>query len=228
LKVDGHDYKINFTATQARHWYKNTIVSAFNFCDVCNIKKLTMKQVFKQTIILCMAAVFLFACTKENNTANNQTNKMEANKKAVAKQWEALNNHDMEAFAQFFSDSSRNHGIPVGREGIKAVVTDILKTFPDVNFKVIDIFADGDWVIIRGIFSGTHKGVATIPHHGGLLMPPQQPTNKSFGVQHIHQYKLENGLITEHFASRDDVEMYQQLGILPATPSFEPPTESQQ
>jgi predicted ester cyclase len=185
--------------------------------DVCTLKNYKMKRLLTQTGAMIMAAFFFIACSKENNTTNNQTNKLEANKKAVTLQWEAVNKHDMEMFGAFFSDSARNHGITVGREGFKAVVSDIIKTFPDVNFEVIDIFADGDWVITRGLFSGTHKGVATIPHHGGLLMAPQQPTNKSFKVQHIHQFKVVNGLITEHFASRDDVEMYQQLGIIPVS-----------
>jgi hypothetical protein len=36
-------------------------------------------------------------------------------------------------------------------------------------------------------------------------------------VQHIHWYVLENGLLVEHWANRDDVGMMQQLGLLPET-----------
>jgi hypothetical protein len=54
-----------------------------------------------------------------------------------------------------------------------------------------------------------------------------EPTNKSFSVQHIHMFKIENNLITEHFASRDDIEMYQQLGVLPPAPAFAPPAKTE-
>jgi predicted ester cyclase len=42
-----------------------------------------------------------------------------------------------------------------------------------------------------------------------------QPTGRSFEVQHIHVYRALHGQIAEHFASRDDVEMMRQLGLLP-------------
>lgn len=50
--------------------------------------------------------------------------------------------------------------------------------------------------------------------------------NKSFSVQHIHMFKIENNLITEHFACRDNIEMYQQLSVLAPPPAFAPPIPS--
>jgi hypothetical protein len=35
-------------------------------------------------------------------------------------------------------------------------------------------------------------------------------------VQHIHWYKLLDGKIVDHYATRDDIGMMQQLGLLPA------------
>ncbi len=51
------------------------------------------------------------------------------------------------------------------------------------------------------------------------------PTGKRFEVQHIHWLKLRDGRIVDHFATRDDVGMMQQLGLLPAAnrPDLTPP-----
>jgi predicted ester cyclase len=52
--------------------------------------------------------------------------------------------------------------------------------------------------------------------NGNLLMGAA-PTNKHFEAQHIHWYKLRDGKIVEHFATRDDIGMTRQLGLLPPT-----------
>jgi predicted ester cyclase len=119
---------------------------------------------------------------------------------------------------QYFSDSLIKAG-PPGKSAFKMMQQDIETTFPDVQTKILELLEDGDWVIARCIFSGTHKGIAKLPHHGGLLIGVA-PTNKSFSVQHIRMYKVVKGKIVARQAVRDDLGMYQQLGILPASASF--------
>lgn len=50
------------------------------------------------------------------------------------------------------------------------------------------------------------------------------PTGKSFSVLHTHWFKLKDGLIVEHRATRDDLGMSRQLGLLPPAPP-RPPNE---
>lgn len=178
----------------------------------------------RTTIAFTLLSLFYVSCNKKenNNQSNIEQTKMEANKKLVMQAYALLNKGDVEGYGQLFAPDTKNHGEQVGREGIKFVVGDIIHTFPDVHLTPVAVFAEGDWVISRDIFKGTFKNKATVPHHGGLLMT-HEPTNKAFSVQHIHVFKVENNLITEHYASRDDVEMYQQLGVLPPPPAFEPP-----
>jgi len=146
---------------------------------------------------------------------------MATNRQIIQKAYSYFNAGDIQSYGHLFSVTTKNHGIPVGRDGIIYVVSDILHTFPDLKLIPQDIFTDGDWVISRDIFKGTFKNKAKLPHHGGLLMT-HEPNNKAFQVQHIHMFKLENGLITEHFACRDDIEMYQQLGLMEQAPVFSP------
>ena len=73
--------------------------------------------------------------------------------------------------------------------------------------------SDGESVVVRCRVSGTHRGMGGKRVNGGYLVGVE-PTGKRFQVQHIHWYRVHNGKITDHFASRDDLGMTQQLGVL--------------
>lgn len=137
------------------------------------------------------------------------------NAELIRRHYAVLNTGDVVAAAQFYAEDTRNHGVPVGRQGVLRVLTDIYGTFPDWRMETEDLAAIDDDVIVRMIVTGTHKGVGKIPVNGGLLVGVP-PTGKSFKVQHIHWHTLKQGLIVEHRANRDDVGMMQQLGLLPA------------
>ena len=125
----------------------------------------------------------------------------------------------------YFSDSLTGAGRPGVRSPFRLMQEDIDKSFPGVQTKIQDIWEEGDWVIARCRFTGSHEGVARLPHHGGLFVNVT-PTHKSFSVQHIRMYKVVNGKIVARQAVRDDLGMYQQLGLLPAPAPFTPPADS--
>jgi uncharacterized protein (TIGR02246 family) len=139
----------------------------------------------------------------------------DANRRLVQQYWDAFNQGDMAAAAEFFADDTHNFGRPVGREGVLAVMKDIKETFPDVRFTPLQSMVEGEWVAVRGTFSGTHRGVGRLPVNGGMLVGVQ-PTGRHFEVPHIHLLQVRSGKIVEHFATRDDLGMMQQLGLLPA------------
>jgi predicted ester cyclase len=111
----------------------------------------------------------------------------------------------------YFAEDTRNHDRPVGRAGVLAILNDIQTTFPDVHFKVLEAVAEGAWVVVRGIFSGTDRGIGRLPVNGGMLVVVS-PTERHFEVQHIHMLQVRDAKIVEHFANRDDLGMMQQLG----------------
>jgi len=119
------------------------------------------------------------------------------------------------AQCEFFGDQVINHGIPVNRDMVRAILQDILTTFPDVKTAPLNIVAEGDWVVAHCMISGTHKGIGQSPFvHEGLLAGVP-PTGKSFKTRHIHMFRMEDGLIVEHWAVRNDLDMARQLGLLP-------------
>lgn len=143
------------------------------------------------------------------------------NKNIVIAMNELFNQFKPDAAEAYFSDSLVKFGTVNGKSFFRAMQEDIQQTFPDVQTKIRTIWADGDWIIADCIFSGTHKGIAMLPHHGGLLIG-KTPSGKSFSVQHIRMYRIVDGKIRERKAVRDDVGMYQQLGLLPPSPNFRP------
>ena len=142
-------------------------------------------------------------------------NAIEQNKVTIWQMFKAIEQKGFTAQSEFFADQVINHGIPVSREMIRAILQDILTIFPDVKMAPLNIVAEGDWVVARCMFSGTHKGTGQSPlaHEGLLAGVP--PTGKSFKTQHIHMFRMVDGLIVEHWSSRNDVGMARQLGLLP-------------
>ena len=96
---------------------------------------------------------------------------------------------------------------------ILRIVEDIYTTFPDWRQELIDIVAEGDTVVVRSRVCGTHRGVGKLPVNGGLLVGVP-PTEKSFIVEHIHWYVMRDGQVVDHYATRDDLGMMRQLGLV--------------
>jgi predicted ester cyclase len=142
-------------------------------------------------------------------------NAIERNKVTIWQMFKVVEQKGFIAQCEFFADQVINHGIPINREIVRAILQDILTTFPDVKMAPLNIVAEGDWVVAHCMISGTHKGIGQSHFvHDGLLAGVP-PTGKGFKTQHIHMFRMEDGLIVEHWAARNDVDMARQLGILP-------------
>ncbi len=97
---------------------------------------------------------------------------------------------------------------------MKHIVTIWRTAFPDLHFTVDSMVAEGDLVMCEASFQGTHLGeLQLIPPLGGPNLPP---SGKTFRVKHMLRFRLRDGKIVEHFAVRDDLGMFQQLGHLAA------------
>ena len=144
-----------------------------------------------------------------NSLDINETNRR------IAEQFnQAFNRGDLDAAASCFSEDCRNHGRQVGRAGVRKVLGEIKANFPDAKLTNLNSVAESQWVAVRFTYSGTHRGTSRFPVDGGMLVDVQ-PTGRAFEVQHIHMYRMLDGKIADHFASRDDVGMMRQLGLLP-------------
>lgn len=143
------------------------------------------------------------------------------NEAVVRRHHDAINAGDVAAAAAFYADTVRNNGNIVNRARLFAIMQDNARTFPDWRMAIDRLIARGDEVVVLMTVSGTHKGVSQRPVNGGVYLGVA-PTGKSFSVLHTHWFTLKDGLIVEHRATRDDLGMSRQLGLLPPAPPRPP------
>ena len=96
-------------------------------------------------------------------------------------------------------------GIPRDREGVKQLTTMLHSAFPDFKFTIDDMIAEGDKVVVRSTWSGTHKGE--------FMGIPPTGKSVSFGVFDI--VRIAGGKVVEHWGQMDNMRMMQQLGVIP-------------
>lgn len=90
------------------------------------------------------------------------------------------------------------------REEFKRMFRGLQAAFPDLEANIEDIVAEGDKVVTRTTESGTHKG-----EFAGI-----DPTGRSFEVEAINMYRIEDGQITENWVQFDVMGMMEQLGLI--------------
>ena len=101
-------------------------------------------------------------------------------------------------------DHSASEGQPAGREGVRAIFDTFRAALPDFRAEIFDQVAEGDRVVTRKAFFGTHRGE--------LMGIP--PTGRQLRIDLIDIVRLEGGRIVEHWAVIDQLGLMRQLGAL--------------
>lgn len=147
---------------------------------------------------------------------------LEARNEAIIRlHHDAINRGDVAAAAAFYADTVHNNGNIVDRARLFAIMQDNSRTFPDWRMTIDRLIARGDEVVVLMTVTGTHRGVSQRPVNGGVYLGVA-PTGRSFSVLHTHWFRVRDGLIVEHRATRDDLGMSRQLGLLPPAPPRPP------
>jgi predicted ester cyclase len=103
-----------------------------------------------------------------------------------------------------FVDHEPSHpDLTTGPESVKETVRSLQSVFGDLRFEIEDELAEGDKLVQRVTMSGRHAG----PLLG------REPTGREFAVRHVYIWRIADGKIAEHWGSRDDLGLLQQLGI---------------
>jgi steroid delta-isomerase-like uncharacterized protein len=111
-----------------------------------------------------------------------------------------------------FVDHDALPGQAPGREGHKQILAAFRSAFPDLNVTTEDIVAEGDKVVSRWTARGTHRGELL-----GIA-----PTGNGVTIKGIEVLRVAEGRIVERWAQFNDLEMMQQLGVVP------PPEQSEE
>ena len=155
-------------------------------------------------------------------TAQSSQTAQEIRNEAIVRQHhDAINRGDIAAAAAFYADTVRNNGNVVDRARLFSIMEDNSRTFPDWTMAIDRLIARGDEVVALMTVTGTHQAVSRRPVNGGVYLGVA-PTGRRFSVLHTHWFVLRDGLIVEHRATRDDLGMSRQLGLLPPAPPRPP------
>jgi len=101
-----------------------------------------------------------------------------------------------------------NHDAPdpnIGSDGVKAAVTLFKKALPDAQLKVAFQLTEGDKVVSRYTWSGTHQG-----EYFGI-----PATGKRVKWTVTTTFKIADGKIHESWINYDRLGVMQQLGVAP-------------
>ena len=154
--------------------------------------------------------------------AQGSPSELEArNASVIMRHHDAINAGNVAGAAALYADTVLNNGNFIPRARLLSIMQDNARTFPDWNMRIDRLIARGDDVVVLMTVSGTHRGVSQRPVNGGVYLGVA-PTGKRFSVLHTHWFRVKDGLIVEHRATRDDLGMSRQLGLLPPAPPRPP------
>jgi predicted ester cyclase len=135
---------------------------------------------------------------------------LEANKEIVRRHLRLISEGDAKGAAALFAPTSLNHGRQVNRESVAKVFESLVML--GEHFNIHELVAEGDWVACRATVAGKHSVQPTMPVGSGVYNLAQ-PSGQAYVIQHLHLFKVVDGLIIEHWANRDDLGAARQLGL---------------
>lgn len=140
------------------------------------------------------------------------------NAAVVRRYWDLVwNNGDLKAIEELVDDNFTNFGIRQtgGHAAVRHIVTAWRTAFPDLHVRIEEEITSGAAVVHRVLGRGTHLG-EFLPGIGpGRVLGAMPPTGRSFEADQIHIHEVGDGRITRHVATRNDLLMLGQLGLLP-------------
>ena len=133
---------------------------------------------------------------------------MPDNKATMLRIFEVFSQDDLGPLDELLADDFVEHeelppGIPQGREAPRTLMTMMRGAFPDFRAEVEELLQDGDKVVARVRFSGTHQGeFMGIP-----------ATGKRFDIAVIDIIEFREGQGVAHWGVMDMAGMMEQLGV---------------
>ena len=139
----------------------------------------------------------------------------EANKELVRRHFEEIfNRKNLAVCDEMMAEEYLEHapapfsedapGRVNGPKAMRQTAEWLLGQFPDLRMTVEEIISEGDTVAVRVLSEGTNLG----PLNG---VPP---TGKRFRARQSHWFRVADGKLVEHWATREDLPAMLQLGVI--------------
>jgi predicted ester cyclase len=132
----------------------------------------------------------------------------EANKELVRRHFEELfNRSNLAAADELMAEDYIEYGVtPFGQAepgrvngpiAMRRTVQWLLAQYPDLHMTIEAIVAEGDTVAVRMFTEGTNLGP---------LNEVVPPTGKRFAARQTHWFRIQDGKLAEHWATREDLQ----------------------
>jgi steroid delta-isomerase-like uncharacterized protein len=132
----------------------------------------------------------------------------EDNKAHVRRGFEAVNQKNLAVFDELLTPDAVFHFASTTMQGLEAYkqfLSVLFTAFPDLQFTIEDMIAEGDTVVVRYTTRGTHQGAFR-----GIA-----PTGKLVSGTGMFIDRIVNGKAVEQWFNSDDLGRLQQLGVIP-------------
>jgi predicted ester cyclase len=120
------------------------------------------------------------------------------------------------AFSELLDANVIDHNLPPGvapgAQGVHQQFDGFRAAFPDFHATILDQIAEGDKVVTRKVFSGTHLG----------SLQGIEPTGRTVEIHVIDIVRVANSKIVEHWNCVDRLGLLAQLDALPQTAEAPP------
>jgi predicted ester cyclase len=93
---------------------------------------------------------------------------------------------------------------PRGREMYRQLISWADHTLGGATWEVLALLADGDQAVLHVRLSGRHTG-----HFLGV-----PPTGREFSAEQVYIYRIRDGLVTDYWLVRDDIDALLQIGAI--------------
>jgi predicted ester cyclase len=108
-----------------------------------------------------------------------------------------------------------------GPAGFYATALWLRAAFSGLHFEIREAVEHDNLVVFHVTMSGRHTGdFVTYQPDTTTVDAAMPPAGKPFAITQTHWFRTRDGLITEHWANRDDLAMARQAGWIPPSPRF--------
>jgi steroid delta-isomerase-like uncharacterized protein len=133
------------------------------------------------------------------------------NLRIVRESWDAWNAHDVEGALKNIDEKHiwETDTLPapvVGRDGYRLAMQMYIAAFPDLHFRIDQLFASGDRVVTQYTATGTQ--------HGNLMGIP--PTQRRAEVHGCTVAEVRNAKVARSSVYWDTGHLLRQLGVMPS------------
>ena len=126
------------------------------------------------------------------------------------------NGGDLSAIEDLVDDQFTNFGVRQagGHAAMRHIVTAWRTAFPDLRYEIQEEIVDDDKVVHRVDAAGHAPGRVPAGSRPGRIMGAMPSTGRSFEADQKHITRVAGGKIVEHAASRNDLLLLNQLGLV--------------